>query len=80
MSGSLLSDQNKGISAFHPEPLDRNKNKAGAQRALGADVAVFWLHRSFLVIQRHKENYGSQNPYLAVMNTTLGMVFLTAKS
>ena len=39
MSGSLLSDQNKGISAFLPEPLDRNKNKAGEQRALDADVA-----------------------------------------
>ncbi|MCX8504213.1 MAG: hypothetical protein ORN52_09585 [Beijerinckiaceae bacterium] len=43
MSGSLLSDQNKGISAFLPEPLDRNKNKEGAQRALGADK--LFIHR-----------------------------------
>lgn len=40
-------------------------------------MAVCWLHRSLLVIKRHKENCGSQNPYSAVMNTTLGVVFLT---
>ncbi len=42
-------------------------------------MAVCWLHRSLLVITRREANCGSQNPYLAVMNTTLGMVFLTAK-
>jgi len=51
MSGSHLSDQQDGISAFHPEPLDRIKDKAGAQRALGADKLL--IHR----VRAHVKSY-----------------------
>jgi hypothetical protein len=43
-------------------------------------MAVCWLHRSHHVIKKREANCGSQNPYFAVMDITLGMVLLTAKN
>ena len=43
-------------------------------------MEVCLLHRSLLIIKRHKQNCGSQNPYSAVKNTTLGILFLAAKT
>jgi hypothetical protein len=65
----------------HPETSCHQFFKAALlSYGLKKSVAVCWLHRSLLVIKWHKGNCGSQNPYFAVMNTTLGIVFLTAKT